>query len=588
MSYFSKPAQIHTCGTTKDTRIQLAPPMKLSRFRPAMLLLACSAGFLHADIVILKDGKRLEGSITAENPQAIHMRYKLTPKIWDDKDIPRTEIAEIIKQKPEEVELIELKKLVPTVDLMTAEKYEALIQDRLRPFVNRYPGTPQAAEAEKMIAQVQEEKEKVVAGGVKLEGKWLTPDEAKAETYNINAYGMRAAMLEKIEAKDYSGALREFEKLYSAQGFASKYFVQAVEEATTVLTKYEAIIEQMIKDQPALQKMRDESLKKLIEPDLSRVKQAIDREMEQWKTTYEQERKVTKWYTPNKYDLSSLKALSQSIITQKNQLKGLNLAVIGKVNAAIARVMQAEPKASKNADELKKMGDAILEGEAAAAGADASTLQFYSSIFQGYRDRYGYANQQLAAQSSATGVPGGTAPAGGSSAIGGTATPGMDDKVAAALAAAAGGGVPAANPAAPGAQPGVPGGAPGAAVAPGTQVAPAPGMVAPAGVPNAVPGAYPTQPGAMPQGAYPAQPGMAPAGGVPPTGYPTQPQAGYGQPQAGYAQQPMAPAPVAAPMPAPAEEEGGGLSTNMLILIGIGVVVIVLVAAMSGGKKKKA
>ena len=70
--------------------------MKLSRFQPAFIALLCSAGFLHADIVVLKDGKRLEGTITDEKPDKIHMRYKLTAKIWDDKDIPRTDIIEII------------------------------------------------------------------------------------------------------------------------------------------------------------------------------------------------------------------------------------------------------------------------------------------------------------------------------------------------------------------------------------------------------------------------------------------------------------------------------------------------------------
>jgi hypothetical protein len=120
--------------------------MKSSHFRPTLFALLCSAGFLQADIVTLKEGKKLEGNILSENETSIRMRYKLTPKIWDEKDIPRSDIAEILKQSPEEVEIIELRKVVPTADLMSAEKYEALIQDRLRPFVNRYPGTPQAAE----------------------------------------------------------------------------------------------------------------------------------------------------------------------------------------------------------------------------------------------------------------------------------------------------------------------------------------------------------------------------------------------------------------------------------------------------------
>jgi hypothetical protein len=537
--------------------------MKLSRIQSVLLVLACSAGFLHADVVTLKDGRKLEGNILSESADAIRMRYKLTPKIWDEKDIQRSEIAEggILKQKPEEVELIELKKLVPTQDLLTAEKYEQIIQDRLRPFVNRYPGTKEAAEVEKLVAAMQEEKEKVVAGGIKLESKWLTPDEAKAESLNIKAYGLRAAMMEKAEAKDYSGALKEFDKLTNPQSgnVASVYYPKAVEEAIAVLTKYEAQIEQMIKDQPTLQKMRDENTKKLIEPDLSRMKDAVKREEEVWKTTYEQERKSSKWFTPYKYDLPSLKSLSQSIITEKNRLKEIDIPSITKVNEAIARLMRADVKAAQSEEELKKMGEAILEGETAAAGTDTTSKQFYQNVFQAYRQRYAYAQQQLATASSQQQMQSAAASvAGGSSAIAGTgAVPGEDAKMAAALAAASAGTAPPPN-----AQAGAP-----AQGAPNPAAVPAPG---------AVPGGYPVQP----------QPGAVPAPGTAPVGYPQQ--------QPGYAQQPQQPGayaqpqqPVApAPMPAAAQEEEGMSTTNM-ILIGIGVVVLVLLLTMLGGGKKK-
>lgn len=530
--------------------------MKLSRLRLALLALACSAGFLHADIITLKDGKKLEGNILSETPEVVRMRYKLTPKIWDEKDIPRADIAEITKQKPEEVELVELKKLLPTPDLMTAEKYEQLIQDRLRPFVNRYPGTKEAAEVEKMIATAQEEKEKVVAGGMKVEGKWLTPDEAKADSYNIKAYGVYAEVLAQVEAKDYSAALKEFDKIANTQrGYvASVYYPKAVETALEVLAKYKAQIEQMIKDQPSLQRMRDESVKKLIEPDLTRTKDAIAREKEQWKGGYDLERKTgVRWFTPYKYDLPSLKVLAKTIAAEELRLKELDTAVLGKVNQAIAEIMRSEAAASKDGEALKKMGDAILAGETAAGGADANSRQFYSTIFQGYRQRYAYAQQQLAAKSMQPAGAAAPGAVGGSTAVAGSGTPGMDDRVAAALAAA-GGTAPAAAPAPQQ-------GAPAVAPAPGA----APAM--PAGTP--VPAPTPA-PGAVP-GTYPAaQPGYAPAA-VPPAA-----PSGYPQPQ------PAAPMPMTPPV-----EESAGLSTNMLILIGIGVVVLVLVVAMSGGKKKK-
>jgi len=523
--------------------------MKLSRYQSVVYALACSAGLSHADIVTLKDGKKLEGNITAETPTSIHMRYRLTPKIWDDKDIPRSEIAEggILKQKPEEVEIIELRKFIPTADLLSAEKYEQLIQDRLRPFLNRYPGTKEAAEVEKMVKDIQEEKEKVVAGGAKLEGKWLTRDEAKAESLNIKAYMIRTAMLEKVEAKDYSGALREFDKLSDTRsGYpASVYYPKAVEDILAVLTLYEKQLSQMVQDQPTLQKMREEGEKKLIEPDLTRVKDAIKREKENWMSTYDQERKVTKWFTPYKYDLESLKTLAKAVTEEKDSLKEIDLGVVTKTNEAIARLMRADAKASKDKAELAKMGEAIVEGETAARGAGAKSIEFYRAVFSNYRARHAYFAQQVNA------APGQPQPAtagaaGGSSAIAGTTTPGMDDKVAAALAAAAG------TP------------APGAAPAPGAMPA--------------------TQPG------YPAQPGGVPPGAAP-GAYPQQP--GYGQPpQAGYAQQPQQPGyaqpqqpqPPAAPVPAPEEE---GMSTMNMILIGVGVVALVLLLTLLGGGKKK-
>lgn len=540
--------------------------MKLSRLQPALIAFLCSAGFLHADVVVLKDGKRLEGNITAENPTSIHMRYKLTAKIWDDKDISRADIAEIIKQKPEEVELIELRKETPTPDLMTAEKYEHLIQDRLRPFVNRYPGTKEAAEVEKMINQLQEEKEKVVAGGIKMEGKWLTPEEAKAQSYNIKAYEAYSSMHEKAAAKNYTGALQDFDKLSATQGgyIASVYYPKAVEEIIAVLVNFEAQVEQMIKDQPTLLKMREEGLKKLVEPDLTRTKNAIEREKEQWKTTSELERRSSKWFTPYKYDIASLKALSTNIVTEKTRLKTLDIAKIAKINEAIARVMVANATAAKDAESLNAMKNAIFEGEAAVAGVDQQTQMYYQAIFQGYRQYYMAAYQQLAAHNAQSSMPQAVGVPGGSTAVGGTGAPSVDDRVAAALAAAAGNAPPAT------------GGAPGAGVAPGT-----PGAAPMPGTPAA---GYPQQQ-QQPYGTAQVAPGVAqqpPAGGYP---------AGYVPPQqaAPYAQQPVAPA--AAPTPAPAVEEDtgliAGLSTNTVIFIGIGVVVLVLVVAMSGGKKKK-
>ena len=116
--------------------------MKLSRFLLSLAIATASTGLLHADFVTLKDGTKLEGTILEQTDAGVKIKYKVTAKIYDEKFVPAADIASVLKEKPEEVEIKELRKLVPTPDLLTAEKYEQIIQDRLRPFVNRYPGTP--------------------------------------------------------------------------------------------------------------------------------------------------------------------------------------------------------------------------------------------------------------------------------------------------------------------------------------------------------------------------------------------------------------------------------------------------------------
>ncbi|MBL9132616.1 MAG: hypothetical protein JNG86_15530 [Verrucomicrobiaceae bacterium] len=531
--------------------------MKLSRLQIALVLSLASAGILHADLVLLKDGKQLEGTILEETATGVRMKYKVTPKIWDEKIIPLTDIAAngILKEKPEEVEIKDLRKLLPTQDLMTAEKYEQLIQDRLRPFVNRYPGTKEAAEVSKMIEEVTAEKEKVVAGGLKMEGKWLDPTAARAEKFNIDAFAIRQAMNEKAAAGDYSGAMKEFERLADrrASHFASTYYPQAVQEAIAHLTSYDTQLARMIKDQPVLQKLRDDNLKRLIEPDLSRTKSAIDREVDEAKNRYDLERKETKWITPYKYNLKQLQELSKHVFTVKTQLQKIDIPAITKINEHVAQATR------------HYYAGKIVEGEYALLEVIklASNNQDYANLIAQYRQGFATKRYELATK---TGVTQAAALGSGSAAVAGTNAPGTDDAVARALAMAGGNAT---------GQPGVvpPAGVP---VQPG--VVPQPGvMPQPGVVPQVAPNPY-GQPQVAPGGVPPAA-GVPPAYGAPGTvpGAAVAPNP-YAQP----APNPYAQAAPVAPVP---EETGFGM--NNILMIAGGAVVLVLLIAIASNKKKK-
>jgi hypothetical protein len=510
--------------------------MKLSR-SPLVLALALSITCsLRADIVTLKDGNKLEGVILEQKPEGVLMKYKVTAKIMDEKFIPMAEIAPggILKEKPEEVEIKELRKLSPTADLMTAEKYEQIIQDRLRPFVNRYPGTPQADEIKKMIDEFQSEKEKVVAGGTKMLGKWLSPQDARAEKYNIDAYTIRQAMNEKATAGDYSGALRDFEQLSSPRKLhiASVHYPKAVEEVLAVLSNFDAKLSQMIKDQPVLQKQRDDNSKRLVEPDLSRAKAAIDREVQEANSRYEVERKESKWVTPYKYNLKRLQELQKAVFEEKTRLQKINVTQVAKITDAIHQAT------------LHFYNDKIVEGELALLEAykASSANQEYAPVLQIYRDGFArkraeYTAKQQAATANALATQ--VAP-GAALGPAGAAAPGMDSAVARALAMS------------------------GAAASPSAVPVQQPGVVPvqqPGVVPVQQPGVMPVQqPGVMPV----QQPGVVPAAAV----------------------QPVAAAPVPVADATPLEEEGT-ISMETILMVAGGAVVLVLLLTILLGKKKK-
>ena len=534
--------------------------MKLSRFLLSLAIATASTGLLHADFVTLKDGTKLEGTILEQTDAGVKIKYKVTAKIYDEKFVPAADIASVLKEKPEEVEIKDLRKLVPTPDLLTAEKYEQIIQDRLRPFVNRYPGTPQSSEIQKMIDELQEEKEKVVAGGIKMDGKWLSSQDARAEKYNIDAYAIRNKMNEFAAANDFAGAMREFEQ-FNARGSNHKisiHYPKAVEEAIAILTNYEARLSQMDRDQPTLQKSRDDNMKRLIEPDLSRAKNAIEKESTDAKNKYDAEKKEYRWAMPYKYDSKQIKEQSRLVTTEKTKLGKINVDQYAKA----AEVLHQATLCYYN-DKLQEGYTLIVQLQQLGAG-----IPEFGTVAQSYGQAFQKKNYENLAKQQ---TPQGTNLAPGAAAGTPGAAPGADAAIAQALAMA-------------------------------QQQQQQPGVAPAAG--------YPQQPGVAPAAGYPQQPGVAPAAGYPqqpgvaPVGYPQvqQPQqpgmpATGAYPQPGVppvvAPVPGTPAPAVAPVATPSAAtvdplvEESAFDLNTILMIAGGVVVLVLLIAVASGKKKK-
>jgi uncharacterized small protein (DUF1192 family) len=393
--------------------------MKL--IRTILALLCASVALLRADVLILKNGEKKEGTILEEKPDAIFMEYNVVPsgKIKDKKDFPRADIAQIIKQSPQEIEIVPLKKLLPTKDMMSADQYEKIIQDQMRPFVNKFPGTPEAKEVEAMIATLQEERGRVVKGELQIEGKWVAADLVKRDDYNIQAFKMRTQMLEKAGEGEFESALKIWDQLSDpVLGYPGAiHYVKATDEAIETLGKYETVIKRMIDEQPVLQAQRDASIGKLIEPDKSRVERAIKAEVDAWKAKYEAEKKGrTKWLPLYKYDLKSLQDAHKLVLTERSKLTAVDKARLAMQNDAITAAMRYL------ADEN------VMGADEAITRAAAVGLKDYQKVIAAVRSKITQLKAELNKRKASN-----RAFSGSSSAVGGSSGAITDDKVAEAM-----------------------------------------------------------------------------------------------------------------------------------------------------------
>lgn len=505
--------------------------MKSSRTRIALLALLCGTSSVKADILMLKNGTKVEGNIIEQNAQGVRMKYRLTPKIMDDKVFLLAEIAQVIKQRPEEVEVVELRKLMPTADLLKADQYEQIIQDRLRPFVNKYAATPEAKEVEGIIEKLQEEKTLVTNGQVKLEGRWLSLKESKGESFSIEAFRILSEMREKAAARDYVEALRAFDKFFAARpGYiGSNYYVEAIPEALGILDKWIAVLDKLSSEFPQLDDARQKGLQKLKEPELSKTKNAIADEFNKWRAMADVMRNQRiRWVAPYKYDLSSIQAAQKEAVSERSRLEVYNLSEMKAQNAVFMECYRKIGEGDYTA------GAAAYERAAAVPVVSNEFKDIPNDLRQRLMTLYGQLVRTSATAATTTS---------GSSAIGGMQATQQDARVAQILAEASGGAAATGKPA--------------AATAPAAAAAPA------------------TTPAQMPATAAPAPVTPAAAVAVPAPAVAPQPQQQYAAP---VAQMP-------APMQMPVEEEESNL--QLYIIIGMALVIVGMGAAFLKQQKKK-
>ena len=209
-----------------------------------------TASLSFADEVKLKSGATVTGRITYEADDIIKIEVAISASIKETKIIGRGDIAEIIKDAPDNVEFNRIQKLVPTGSLVPASAYRQILETGPDAFLKGFPGSVHVPKVNEIRATLAEELDKVERGWIKLENDWISPQD-KIDFKDLVESRIRFLKMDSLaKAGNYNnliGAMREYEMLEKT-GYGSPAFSKAVELAKVVIPDLGRQLQTMLRD----------------------------------------------------------------------------------------------------------------------------------------------------------------------------------------------------------------------------------------------------------------------------------------------------------------------------------------------------
>ncbi|MDB6134655.1 MAG: hypothetical protein JWM59_2898 [Verrucomicrobiales bacterium] len=296
------------------------------RFRASVLAAFLGTAFSAAagDIIKKRDGTTLDGTIKNETATFVEIEVR-TGNIMDVQKVDKKDIVELIKATPDLVEAAQLEKLVPVEDGLSDAGYQKVLDEKLLPFLKKYPTSPHKSKIEAIVKTYQEELAKAKTGALKIEGQWVSPQELRWNAYNIEARRRRLAMqtlvAKKDNSTDYYAAYRILAELEREKP-ASVETNKAFELFKGVIPDFDAILDLRIQEQPILLKQAADSVKSMT-ADQKREYEAAKKQVdEDFKALQDEARKQKLGIPP--YSLTDLKSIQDAKTALKKESDRIN------------------------------------------------------------------------------------------------------------------------------------------------------------------------------------------------------------------------------------------------------------------------
>ncbi len=340
------------------------------------LCLACALGLatsilwpasMRADTVILNDGTEIEGRLIEETDAYVRLEYQVSKTIKDIKIIQRTDIKQITKETPDSLLYAKMKEAMPPGDRLNVSDYEELLTMYPRRFATEFPSSPLLPLVREIETQLEEEKAKVSAGSVKLDGKWVTPEEIAADPYNHQARLLAADIQALLKEGKTTEALHQFEILEAEYPYSTAIATLYAPVLKTLGT-YEATIKRAIAENPPKLAAREKELASLDPQGRTVAEEAFKRDMETFHKEWEAAKALKqKWLPTNTWDKKSLDEAAKVIASEKTRIEKIDTAARGKAAALLATAFSALSGGRIEAADLQIK-------KASEAGVDSKTV----------------------------------------------------------------------------------------------------------------------------------------------------------------------------------------------------------------------
>lgn len=254
----------------------------MSSVRPllaSILSLVLLADTALADTIFLKNGEKIEGTITKETPEELTLAVKVSAGITDERVVKRGEVDRIEKISPDIIAYKSIATIQAGANSMAASQYDSRLM-ALDGFLKQYPNSPHAADVKKALDEFVAEKKRIEAGEVKLRGQWLSKAEVEKEKAQIGGMLAYEHMKAQSAANDGIGALNTFgviEKSYAG----SVTFPESVELARQIVASLKPAIEKTVPNQKAFDAEKKAGFASASPTDRVEMMAAYKREQEQ-------------------------------------------------------------------------------------------------------------------------------------------------------------------------------------------------------------------------------------------------------------------------------------------------------------------